>query len=168
MVTNKKIVSRTMLHKPWLENISFDNVTAGTELENCRTNSIFKDKKGLMWFATDKGLFRYDGANFKKVDLYHELPDVSNDNDILDLSCNNGRIMILVTRTGNVLEYDLFNESCQNLSFPFHNYLKGNDALRMCEDSQNNLWIGTSSNGVFRYNRLNQQAANFTRAGRRD
>jgi len=161
MVTNKKIVSRTMLHKPWLENISFDNVTAGTELENCKTNSIFKDKKGLMWFATDKGLFRYDGANFKRVDIYRELPDVSNDNDIRGLTCGNGRNIILITATGNVLDYDLNNESCQNLTFSFHNYLKGNDALRMCEDSQNNLWIGTSANGVFRYNRLNQQAAHF-------
>ncbi|MBK6875189.1 MAG: hypothetical protein IPG99_01635 [Ignavibacteria bacterium] len=44
MATNKKIVSRTMLNKPWLENISFDNVTAGTELEYCKTNSIFQDK----------------------------------------------------------------------------------------------------------------------------
>ncbi len=107
MATNKNMTGRTMLNKPWLESISFDNVTAGTELENCKTNSIFQDKSGLMWFATDKGLFRYDGANFKKVDLYHELPDVSNDNDIRSLTCINERNIFLITGTGNVLNLDL-------------------------------------------------------------
>ena len=67
MATNKNMTGRTMLNKPWLESISFDNVTAGTELEYCKTNSIFQDKSGLMWFATDKGLFRYDGEKFKRL-----------------------------------------------------------------------------------------------------
>lgn len=161
METKKNNVGRTMLNKPWLENISFDNVTAGTELENCITNSIYQDKKGLMWFATDKGLYRYDGANFKRINIYHDLANVANDNDIRDLTCGNGRDMILVTASGNVMNLDLHSETSQNLILPFHKYLKGNDTLRICEDSQDDLWIGTTSNGIFKYNKLNQQAVHF-------
>ncbi|MEG1648813.1 MAG: two-component regulator propeller domain-containing protein [Rikenellaceae bacterium] len=32
-------------------------------------NRIYRDKNGFMWFATKKGISRYDGSNFKNFAL---------------------------------------------------------------------------------------------------
>jgi signal transduction histidine kinase len=38
-------------------------------------NHIFQDRKGFLWFATDKGLSRYDGKNFFTLNVEKGLPN---------------------------------------------------------------------------------------------
>lgn len=38
-------------------------------------NSIFQDRDGIMWFATDKGVARFDGATFTSFDHEDGLPE---------------------------------------------------------------------------------------------
>src|SRR5579859_6459324 len=41
--------------------------------EPVNVNKILQDKTGFIWFATDKGLFKFDGVNYKS--FIHNLPD---------------------------------------------------------------------------------------------
>ena len=33
--------------------------------------AIFKDSRGIMWFGTDAGVYRYDGLTFKTFNTTH-------------------------------------------------------------------------------------------------
>ncbi|GGF28725.1 hybrid sensor histidine kinase/response regulator [Hymenobacter cavernae] len=49
--------------------IKFTTLTAKDGLSSNTVNAILKDKKGLLWIATEEGLNRYDGRNFKLYSL---------------------------------------------------------------------------------------------------
>ena len=42
----------------------FAHLTTNEGLSHNRVNAILKDHKGLMWFATEEGLNKYDGYRF--------------------------------------------------------------------------------------------------------
>src|SRR5687767_8082597 len=48
-----------------IPHINFTSITAKDGLLSNSVNAILKDRQGLMWFATDDGLNRFDGTNFK-------------------------------------------------------------------------------------------------------
>ncbi|SHF35997.1 two-component regulator propeller domain-containing protein [Dysgonomonas macrotermitis] len=47
------------------QSIDFFHLNSSNGLSNNQVECIFKDSKGFMWFATNSGLNRYDGRNFK-------------------------------------------------------------------------------------------------------
>ena len=47
------------------QNPYYINIDKSSGLPANSVYDVFQDKKGFMWFATDKGLCRYDGNNFK-------------------------------------------------------------------------------------------------------
>ena len=47
------------------QNPYYINIDKSSGLPANSVYDVFQDKKGFMWFATDKGLCRYDGTNFK-------------------------------------------------------------------------------------------------------
>jgi len=79
-----------------------------------RTNCIFQDSKGLLWFGTQKGLSKYDGYDFS-----------------------------------NYLKKRLDSNS-----------ISGNDITAITEDNFGNIWVGTISNGL---NRFDKKTNKFTR-----
>jgi len=50
---------------------------SGSGLPNTQINDLFQDSSGLLWIATNNGLYRFDGINF--MDFHH---DESNPNSI--------------------------------------------------------------------------------------
>ena len=50
---------------------------SGSGLPNTQINDLFQDSSGLLWVATNNGLYRFDGINF--MDFHH---DESNPNSI--------------------------------------------------------------------------------------
>ena len=49
----------------------FENITDG--LPSTEVHDIFQDSIGYMWFASDRGICRYDGENFKIVETSQQL-----------------------------------------------------------------------------------------------
>jgi ligand-binding sensor domain-containing protein len=43
--------------------------------EPVQVNTVFQDNAGFMWFGTDRGLFRFDGRNYKRYTVTDSLPD---------------------------------------------------------------------------------------------
>jgi two-component sensor histidine kinase len=63
--------------------------------------SIIRDKKGYLWFATDKGIARYDGFQFRTFTISDGLPD----NEIFGLVEDNEQRIWMSTFNGTICYY---------------------------------------------------------------
>ncbi|MDY8136990.1 ligand-binding sensor domain-containing protein [Aquimarina sp. 2201CG5-10] len=54
----------------------YKNFTTNDGLSSSEVYDITQDKNGFLWFATDRGLTRYDGYNFKKYTVRDGLTDI--------------------------------------------------------------------------------------------
>lgn len=100
--------------------------------------ALYTDKQNRVWIGTDKGVRMY--AN----DTFHTVPVV---NDIIQdfISLGNDS-MLIATDNGIQLYY-------ANNTYPFKTGAAPDSASAQCfELLGNDLWIGTSDNGVIRYN----------------
>src|SRR5436190_6176036 len=102
-----------------------------------------QDKEGFMWFATENGLSRFDGKNFKTFTTKDGLPD----NEILKLFLDSkGRLCIMPFKPsicyyykGKI--YNKFNDSLLS------KITVGAHAHNMVEDKSGNLFVGEMENG---------------------
>ena len=109
-------------------------------------NDMCQDKYGYMWIATDYGLNRYDGYNFKTY--FH------NSNDSTSLSSNivtslfqdsKGRFWV-GTRTG-LCRYDYTTEKFTNYHFGEKNEPRVTAIME--RKGNNELLVGTSGRGLY-------------------
>ena len=126
------------------EDINFTSLTTKDGLSSNNVNAILRDRYGFMWFATDDGLDRFDGANFK---VYRNIPMDSTSlqaNEILSLHEDKDGNLWVGTSGGSLSLYD--RKKDHFINFPT-NYL-GKNAIRnnvipsICTDFQGKLWIG--------------------------
>ena len=96
-----------------------------------------QDKEGFMWFATDNGLSRFDGKNFKTFTTKDGLPD----NEILKLFLDSkGRLWIMPFRP-SVCYYHkgkIYNNKNDSLLSKINMF---SHALDMAEDKSGNLVV---------------------------
>jgi len=57
------------------QNLPFRNYTALDGLSSSEVYDIAQDNQGYLWFATDRGLTRYDGVTFEQFAISDGLPD---------------------------------------------------------------------------------------------
>lgn len=113
--------------------------TMGTKNENVQCELL--DKDGNLWFSIKgEGVYRYEGKSFTNFTTKDGL-------------CNNNVGSIIQDRAGNILigtnrgicKYD-GNKFTQ---FPIPDTL---GITCMLEDKDGNIWFGTWTNGIYRYN----------------
>ena len=106
--------------------------------------SIIQDADGFMWFATDAGIFRYDGKTFR----HFTVDDGLTDNEILQLyQDRRGRIWFL---TLNGYPSFWFKGKIHNGSnTPFlKNAFLGNSLATAYEDRSGKLWLVGLKSGL--------------------
>lgn len=117
-------------------------------LSQSSVNDIVQDQQGFLWVATDDGLNRYDGYEFKA--FYHDPEDsLSLAGSVVNtlLIGPEGKLWV-----GTDLGLSIYNSTSRTFDatdqvdgFPQQQSVK---ALAL--DSENNIWIGTASAGVYR------------------
>lgn len=104
--------------------------------------SIYEDKKGFIWFATDNGLTRYDGETFKNFTEANGLRS----SYIFGITENDSSLVFSTFGKGlqfsNGYTIDTTNVLASEIEYPI-NILKDNE----------NLWITDRSNNLFKVNR---------------
>lgn len=112
----------------------------GTKIQNFenpgKTNSLFEDKKGNLWAASDKGLFRFYKGNWSKIPSPKVGPNLILVKNITEDSKGN---LWFITLNG-ILE---FNGS----SFSW--FFKDNMVNGLTCDNKDNIWFATRNNLVF-------------------
>ncbi|RPH77670.1 MAG: hypothetical protein EHM80_12075, partial [Nitrospiraceae bacterium] len=113
---------------------------------------IYRDSKGFVWIAKEKGLSRYDGYGFKD---YHNLPDDSSSlssNDILFLKEDGQQRFWVGTWDAGLSLYDPVRDRFVNFRpRPGDStWLQTRTLYSMVEDSAGVLWLGTGLGGIVR------------------
>lgn len=124
--------------------------TADKELSSSMINSVYQDKEGVVWIATEDGLNRYDAAKFT---VYKNDPQNEN-----TLKNNYTRIMFedskdnfyVGTLTGLQL-YDRARESFTTIPMKFTtgDYYGNANISSIIERKNGDIVIGTSGHGIF-------------------
>lgn len=119
--------------------------------EGFESQSVFainEDKFGNLWFGTDRGLYRYDGASFKKYAQSEGLrhTDISRKSIMVDRLGN-----IWVGTHGGVYRYDPYRDGKGGYCFSLSTVFPVMNVAGIMEDKAGNIWVASSDKGVFRY-----------------
>lgn len=120
----------------------FINITVKNGLPSNRTASCLKDKKGFLWFATDNGIARYDGINFKVF-----APGTRNNYALEEkvfqyLYQFNDDEILFISYEGSLYSYKYSTGRFINLS-KTNSSLAGVYILNLHRDKKGNFWFAT-------------------------
>jgi signal transduction histidine kinase/ligand-binding sensor domain-containing protein/DNA-binding response OmpR family regulator len=123
--------------------INFTSLTTRDGLLSNSVNAILKDRHGLMWFATDDGLNKFDGTNFT-VYRYHPGDTASlRTNEVLALHEDRSGNLWIGTSGGGLSLYD--RKKNRFVHYPVRTgtaTLSGSDVIRgICSDYRGKIWI---------------------------
>lgn len=126
----------------------FRHFTVGDGLLSNSVRAIAQDSKGFIWFGTDEGLNRYDGISIK--DYLFEVKD-GKSSYISKLYDAFGALWI-GTEAG-LYRYDYLSSQFQYIDIQTFNGIGISSTIySIVEDKDENLWISTLGQGVFKYN----------------
>ena len=140
-------------------NVKFNRKTPRSGLSQSFIKSFSKDKSGFMWIATNDGLNRYDGYNFK---IYHQNPlqkGSLSGNSITTTYVDRQGILYVAPEDGGLNVYNssldkftVYKNTPKNLSS-----IGGNRVTAIFEDSKGTLWIGLEGQGLQIFDRKSKQ-----------
>ena len=141
----------------------FDRLSIKDGLSQNSVVSIVQDAKGFMWFATQDGLNRFDGYEFKVFRHDPADPDSISDNNIQSLYLDLDNVLWISTRGGGLNRYDASTESFAHFTYDKSNpdSLGHNAVWSVHEDSQGAFWVALLGGGLDRFDRKNQRFEHF-------
>lgn len=127
-------------------------ITVEEGLSQNSIQDLIQDNQGFLWFGTSHGLNRYDGRQF--VVFHHQERDkysLSHSWIAALLQSRSGEIWIGTADGLNVYDPRL-GRVIANGKFPYHTLsLPKKGMMSLFEDSRGWIWIGTRTDGVYRF-----------------
>jgi len=140
--------------------LRFGHLETGAGLSNNKVSYVFKDKKGFMWFATQSGLNRYDGTDFK-IFRYNENDSTSaGDNSFKGVFELPEARLGMLTTNGELNIYDPATEKLdRNYKKYFRRwYLPEREVADIKKDAHSNYWFLYTQGDLYKYNVRNGTA----------
>jgi ligand-binding sensor domain-containing protein/serine phosphatase RsbU (regulator of sigma subunit) len=133
--------------------ITFDRLTATDGLSGNNVLSVCQDQYGFLWIATNDGLNRFDGYNFKV--FKHEPGDTTSlPSNELNMVYVDREGILWVGSLAGLSRWDRDSGRFQNFEpIPSNTGVAQQSVLWISEDSQKRLWVGTRWNGLFLFDR---------------
>jgi len=142
--------------------LRFDHLPPEAGLSQSVVNNFVQDQQGFLWLATQDGLNRYDGENFKVFKDDPEQPGSIKGNFVSSLEIDSTGGIWAGTSDGGLNRYDpatgLFTSYQNDPSDP--ESLGENSVSALAVDLHGIVWVGTNNSGV---NRLDPGTGKFTR-----
>ena len=145
------IFSISMLHAE--KDITFDRITVTNGLSSNHIQSVCQDRYGFLWIATNNGLNRYDGYDFKV--FKHQPDDTASlpSNEVNYVYMDRSGTLWAATVAG-LSRYNREDDSFSNYQpIPENTSAEQQSIIAINEDSQGRLWLGSRWNGLFRFDR---------------
>ncbi len=130
------------------------NFTTSKIRDQQDVKAITQDSYGFIWFASNTGLFRFDGLNLKKYPLQTISSTHSPKVKSLLIDSKN---TLWVGTNDSLLKFDKTSETFQHVKLKNDGHSVA--ILKLLEDKQHNIWIGTRDNGLFK---IDQSPTNNT------
>ena len=128
---------------------SFTHYDISTGLSQNTVHEILQDRQGFMWFATKDGLNRFDGVNFRRIEIAGEEGSVSFISTIFEDS--RGKIWI-ASHKGPCI-YDPETEIMRWFDTPDSEGVRLSNLVNNFEESPDGrIFISSENDGVFEYN----------------
>jgi signal transduction histidine kinase/ligand-binding sensor domain-containing protein len=124
-----------------IEQLTFENTRGG--LRSNHINAIFRDREGIVWFGTDRGVCRYDRDSFRAENVSNN-PQSNFIRSLLHTStgeiyCGTNRGFFRLVPDEKGKDRGAWSEVIE---------LQGRSVYTMYEDATGSVWVGTDS-GVF-------------------
>ncbi len=130
------------------QKIHFERISTNEGLSNNLIYDIIQDSSGFLWIATDDGLNRYDGYEFK---VFRNDPNDKNslsDNSVWSLAVDKSGKLWIGTKTGWLNCYDPLTEKFSKW-YIASEITKENTITTIYVDDKNKIWLGTYRSGLY-------------------
>ena len=142
---------------------------------NNTKNSIYKQNyitcitgsDNTIWFGTfGGGMYEYNKTNnsFKQYIHSEKSKQSISNNYVFSITINNDDIWV-TTRVGVLDKYNLKSNIFSHYAFNNVNYQSTRTGQRACLDTLNNIWIGTESDGIYKFNSTTKSFEHFNQNG---
>ena len=139
----------------------FKNIGVENGLSHNTVFVIYQDADGFMWFGTKDGLNRYDGSRFKVFKNNPNDPHSLGNNNVQSLYQDSTGDIWVGTNNGLFI-YHPSAESFDEFEIPDQNGNKiWGQILEIREDLQGNIWVASSSSGVYRFQPSSKKLDHF-------
>ncbi len=141
-----------------LTNHHFQSFELNDKLPSNSVVRMYNDAEGYMWFGTKDGLCRFDGYEIKIFRSSAHTPGKLPNNEIQCIT-GDGRQQLWVGTLEGIVIVDKKNFSVSTFKHPLVERERINS---ICVDKKGEIWIGTSNNGVLRYNPENESTIQYS------
>jgi ligand-binding sensor domain-containing protein/DNA-binding CsgD family transcriptional regulator len=128
----------------------FEPITVNNGLPHQTVYRVLQDKKGFMWFGTQRGLMRYDGYSCRLFGQTQSMSAGFLGKPIHALLEDKKGNLWVGTHSGDLCKRDVSTGNFQYLTHETtFKTLSGKRIQTFFEDNDGNIWIGTLDNGLF-------------------
>ena len=142
------------------QSIYFNRLNTENGLSNNNAFNIIQDRFGFLWFATDDGLNRYDGYDFKVFRNNPENQNSISDNSVWVLTEDKKGNIWIGTKNGWLNRFDPVSEIFTRWKIKVED-VKENAITCVYEDRKEKIWIGTYRGGLYRFDPLTERVEHW-------
>lgn len=137
-----------------VNDINLEHILTDKGLSQNTIHCVLQDSHGFLWFATEDGLDKYDGYNFKVYKNDPHDPYSIPDNFIWTLYEDSEGTLWVGTNSGGLCKFNRQNERFTRYRHEQNNpkSISYNNVRAIIEDSAGILWIGTEGGGLNEFN----------------
>lgn len=155
----------SQIHNSINEFVSTSDDRVLSLLEDNQVNDILEDSNGAIWFATQFGLYKYEGEQI--YNYFSDKTGQSNlySDEIIDLYEDSNQTLWIGTSEGiNFIDINGTDDMSRFERLSYNNTdgdeLGNPYVLSIIEDRYNNIWFGTRA-GLVKYNKLDYTFVSF-------
>ncbi|TQV75255.1 response regulator [Aliikangiella marina] len=131
------------------QRIEFTHLGSAQGLSQATVFDMVQDSKGFVWLATQQGVNRYDGYEFRNYKFVQDDPSSLSNSFVLSLHIDSFDRLWVGTRGGlNLFDYDTETFTRFTHDVDDESSLPHGRVTALAEDSSGTLWVGTGGGGI--------------------